>query len=327
MVEVDDITGTAALASLLPTAMLPFFGSMFMADEINDLRLLVQLVSSAGVTKAAIVLNSSPAAVSRRLTALENRLGVRLIDRHARRFRLTEEGVLLHERALSILAQVDEAEAEISVGSQPSGRLRVCTPVHIGRSDIGSLVAQFTQRYPHVSVELVLTDAEVNLVEEDIDIAICVGEPDSQSMVRRRLLPSRRVIVASPDYLERKGTPRVPEDLLKHDCLLLVRGRRVFDRWQFVDNGNAYDLQVRGRMLTSSSEVTHQWALSGYGIAVKMQYDIVEDLAAGRLVECLPEFASDSIDLYICFAAKRHLPGRARVFIDFLVEAMAQRVW
>jgi DNA-binding transcriptional LysR family regulator len=298
---------------------------MFMADEINDLRLLVQLASSVGVTKAAIALNSSPAAVSRRLTAMENRLGVRLIDRHARRFRLTEEGVLLHERALSILAQVDEAEAEISADGQPNGRLRVCTPVHIGRTDIGPLVAQFTQRYPYVSVELVLTDAEVNLAEEDSDIAICVGEPDSQSVVRRRLLSSRRVIVASPDYLERKGVPRAPEDLLKHDCLLLVRGRRVFDRWRFVDNGNAFDLQVRGRMLTSSSEVTHQWALSGYGIVVKMQYDIVEDLAAGRLVECLPEFASDSIDLYICYAARRHLPGRARVFIDFLVEAMARR--
>ncbi|NVZ24685.1 LysR family transcriptional regulator [Pseudomonas gingeri] len=296
-----------------------------MADEINDLRLLVQLVSSAGVTKAAITLNSSPAAVSRRLTALENRLGVRLIDRHARRFRLTEEGALLHERALSILEQVDEVEAEISVGSQPSGRLRVCTPVHIGRTDIGPWVAQFTQRYPHVSVELVLTDAEVNLVEEEIDIVIGVGEPDSQSVVRRSLLVNRRVIVASPDYLQRKGAPRVPEDLLKHDCLLLVRGRRVFDRWRFVEDGKAYELQVRGRMLTNSSEVTHQWALSGYGIAVKMLYDITEDLAAGRLVECLPEFASDGIDLYICYAARRHLPGRARVFIDFLVEAMARR--
>ncbi|KFE51768.1 LysR family transcriptional regulator [Pseudomonas syringae] len=291
-----------------------------MADEINELRLLVQLVASGGLTSASIALNSSPPAISRRLAAMEHRLGVRLIDRHARRFRLTEEGARLHELALSIIADVEEAEAEISIESQPRGRLRVSVPVHIGRECVAPLVALFTTRFPFVSVELVLTDAEINLAEDEIDIALNVGQPTAQSVISRRLLGNRRVVCASPDYLKRMGKPNSPSDLLKHECILLVRGRRVFDRWQFRYDQKIIEIHVRGRMLTNSSEVSYRWALEGYGITMKAFFDIEHDLGTGRLVECLHEFASEAIDLYIVYGVRKHLPARARAFIDFLVK-------
>ena len=191
-----------------------------MADEISDLRLLTQVVAAGSLTAAAERLDSSLPAVSRRLAALESRLGVRLIDRNARRFNLTEEGTLLHERALRILAEVDEAEAEAgSKGSQIAGRLRIGAPLQIGREKIAPLIATFALAHPKVRVELVLTDADLDVADEDLDIMLRLQMPTSPNLVVRRVLAGRRVVCASPDYVKRHGLPAQPEDLRSHNCM------------------------------------------------------------------------------------------------------------
>jgi DNA-binding transcriptional LysR family regulator len=292
-----------------------------MADEISELRLLTQLVAAGSLTEASKRLNSSLPAVSRRLGAMEARLGVRLIDRHARRFQLTEEGALLYERARRILAEVDEAEAEASAGSRaPRGSLRMICPVHIGRVHIAALVARFSGMYPGVQVELVLSDAQVDVSADEADIALSVGLPSNPLVVARRFAEGRRVVCASPAYLARHGVPKVPEDLADHECLRLVRGRRRVDRWRFQRAGELFEVPVNGRLVTTSSEVMYQWALDGYGIGIKGLWDIQHDLDTGRLVECVRSFACDDVDLYLVYMRRPHLPSRMRVFVDFMME-------
>lgn len=292
-----------------------------MADEINELRLLTQLVLAGSLTEASKRLNSSLPAVSRRLSAMEARLGVRLIERHARRFQLTEEGALLHERAVQILMDVDEAEAEASAaGKSPQGQLRFLCPVHIGRTRIANLVARFSQLYPGVRVELALTDAPVDVVTSDIDLALYVGQPENPLTVARRIFAGRRAVCASPAYVQKHGMPQTPEELAQHECLRLVRGSKLSSRWRFQRDGVVFEVPVGGRLSTTSSEVLHQWTLDGYGIGIKTLWDIEEDLASGRVIECLAPYACDDIDLHIVYGRRTHLPLRMRVFIDFMME-------
>lgn len=297
-----------------------------MADEISDLRLLLALVSAGSLSAAAQRLDSSLPAVSRRLAAFEQRLGVRLIERHARRFNLTDEGAALHERALSILADIDEAEAEASAGKgTPRGRVRISSPVHVGRTQIAPIVAEFRDRYPDITIELMLSDAVVDVAEDDIDIVLHVGVPTAQSVVTRKLVSGRRIVLAAPAYLERFGKPAHPDDLLKHECILLMRGRRVFNRWLFKEANGVREVHVSGGLLSTSSEVVYEWILEGRGIGIKGSWDVEDDLASGRLTECLAPYACDPADLYLVYASKRHLPLRVRVLIDFLSSRFANR--
>jgi len=293
------------------------------ADEVSDLRLFVRMVAAGSLSETARRLNSSLPAMSRRLAAMESRLGVRLIDRGTRRFTLTEEGSLLHERGVDILASIDAIEAEVSARiSAPQGHIRVAAPLEIGRRRIGPLIGEFSKRYPRVTVELVLTDSLVDVTADDLDVGLLVEQPTDGSMVSRRLLASRRVVCATPQYLAEFGTPTTPEDLLRHNCILLVRGRHVWDRWTFAENGEPREVQVRGSLMTDNAEVVHGWALMHRGIVLKVLWDIQDDLREGRLVEVLAPFANNAINLYVVYPTRKHLPPRVRVFIDFMAESI-----
>ena len=288
-----------------------------MADEISDLRLFAAIVAAGNLSAAARALDSSAAAMSRRLTALESRLGVRLVVRTSRQFDLTEEGVLLHERCIQILADIDEAEAEASLGGAvPKGRLRIGAPNDIGRRQIVPIISRFTDLYPAIQVHLALTDAGGDLIEDGIDIALRVNLPPDASIVKK-VLSTRRVACASPEYIEKYGSPATPEDLLKHNCICLVRGRRVFDSWVFHNGGKRLEIRVKGNLTTTSGEVMHDWALAGKGIALKALWDVPEDLASGRLVSFFTEHWSNEIELFAIYA-NREIPARMRVFLDFL---------
>jgi DNA-binding transcriptional LysR family regulator len=294
-----------------------------MQDEVSDLRLLVHLAAAGSLSEAARRWNTSTPLMSRRLSAMEARLGVRLISRTSRRFTLTDEGALLHERALKILVDIAEAEAEASsnVGS-PKGGLRVGAPSQIGRQRIASLITYFADKYPDINIHLVISDSGQEVLEDELDIAIRIGMPNEQNVIARKLLGGRRVICATPDYLKRHGAPEVPEDLLAHNCIRLVRGRRMFDRWIFEEDGQRRELQVNGTLSTTSGEVMYGWVLDSRGIALKANWDIKEDLREGRLVECLAPYACDEIALYAVFATRLHMPPRMRVFIDFIAAAL-----
>ncbi len=294
-----------------------------MTDEISDLRLFVRMVAAGSLSETARRLNSSLPAMSRRLTAMEARLGVRLIDRGSRHFEVTEEGSVLYERGVSILAALDEAEAEVSARiTSPQGHIRVGAPLEIGRRRFGPLIAAFSKRYPRITIELVLSDSYMDVVGDDLDIGLHVDEPIDGNIVVRKMLSSRKVACASPDYIAEHGIPNRPEELLLHECIRLVRGRHIFDRWSFSDDGKAHEIQVRGVLLSNNAEVVHDWALMGRGIALKALWDIEDDLKTGRLVEILAPFAHDEINLYAIYPTRSYLPPRVRVFIDFVIAAV-----
>jgi DNA-binding transcriptional LysR family regulator len=293
------------------------------SDEISDLRLFVRMVMAGSLSETARRLNSSLPAMSRRLAAMEARLGVRLIDRGTRRFDLTEEGSVLYERGIRILADLDAAEAEIAANvSTPQGHIRVGAPLEIGRRRFAPMIAEFSRRYPGVSIELVLNDSQVDVVGDDLDVGLLTDQPTDGSIISRQLLSSRRVVCASPEYIAEHGVPERPEDLLRHDCIRLVRGRHVFDRWTFMENDKPREVQVHGTLMTNNAEVMHGWALMGRGLALKALWDIEDELSDGRLVELLAPFANNVINLYAVYPTRAHLPPRVRVFIDFAVASI-----
>ncbi|MCS4250003.1 MULTISPECIES: LysR family transcriptional regulator [unclassified Pseudomonas] len=297
-----------------------------MADEISDLRLFVRIVAAGSLSEAARRLHSSLPAVSRRLAGLESRLGVRLINRGSRHFSLTEEGALLHERGLFILDELDAAVAEVGTRLEtPHGHIRVGAPLEIGRRRIAPLIAEFSRRYPRITVELLLSDSPADVAGDDLDVGLLTDNPSDTGMVSRRLLSSRRVVCASPDYLAQHGTPQTPQDLLHHDCLRLVRGRRIFDRWTFQENGHGLEVQIKGTLLSNNAEVIHDWAVGGSGIVLKALWDIQDDLRDGRLIALLEPYANDYLFLNAVFPSRRHLPPRVRVFLDFLADALQQQ--
>ncbi|HTT06721.1 MAG TPA: LysR family transcriptional regulator [Steroidobacteraceae bacterium] len=295
-----------------------------MSDRLTDLRLFTIMTAAGSLSETARRLNCSAAGISRRLAAMEARLGVRLVDRSSRRFALTQEGNLYHARALDILAALDRADAEVAARvKDPQGRLRVGVPLEIGRRRFASIIAQFTERYTNLAVELILSDSRLDVISDELDVLLHLDAPNDGSVVVRKLLTSRRAVCASPDYLARHGNPAAPGDLLRHDCICLVRGREVFDRWAFREGGKQREVRVHGRLTTNNAEVMHGWALLGRGICFKALWDVEDDLAEGRLVELLKPYASDDICLYATYATRRHLPSRVRVFIDFVATAMA----
>ena len=290
-----------------------------MLDEVNDLRLFASMVEAGSLSEAARQLDSSPAAMSRRLAALEKRLGVRLVTRTSRRFELTVEGALFHERTLAILQSIDDAEQEVSDQAKvPRGLLCVGAPSEIGRKRIAPLIERFSDRYPDVEVRLVLSDVGLDVIDDNLDVALRIGLPPDTGVIAKQLLASRRIVCASPEYIARRGMPLTLDDLAHHDCLRLVRGQRVFDRWLFIEHGRRREVQVRGTLSTASGEVLHDWVLKGRGLALKAYWDIAEDVKSGALIECLAAYHCDHINLYAVFASRRHLSPRIRVFLDFM---------
>ena len=298
-----------------------------MADEVAELQLFVEIVKAGNLSAAARALNSSPAAMSRGLSALESRLGVRLVTRTSRTFELTEEGALFYERCERIVAEIAEAEAEASSqGKTVKGKLRIGAPMGIGRRLIAPLIACFVEKYPGIQVHLNLSDSGLDVIDDGLDLALRVGLPTDNSVIAKKILSTRRIVCASPSYLKRNGVPRRPEDLRQHDCIRLVRGRRVMDAWSFQEDGKPFQMTVSGTLTTTSGEVVHNWVCAGRGIALKAVWDVQPDLETGTLAECLKDFWCDEIDLFAICANRQHLFPRIRVFLDFISSALPEMV-
>lgn len=298
-----------------------------MASEISDLRLFVAIVTAGNLSAAARALGTSPAVMSRHLTALENRLGVRLVTRTSRRFDLTGEGALFHERCVGILAEIDDAEAEAAQGAgQPRGSLRISAPLQWGRRVLAPIVAEFSDRFPGISTHLVLTDTSLDVISGGLDIVIGAVPPQASEVIVRKVLSGRRILCAAPRYLQARGIPARPDDLENHDCIRLVTGHQDVDRWSFREGDNVRTIDIRGKLSTTSTEVVNAWVLAGHGIASRAEWDIAPELEAGRLVPCLEPYWSGSIALYASYASRRHLPPRIRAFMDFLSGSLAQPV-
>jgi DNA-binding transcriptional LysR family regulator len=293
-----------------------------MADGIGDMELFRAIVAAGGISAGALALGSSPPAVSRRLSALEARLGVRLAERSARRFRLTDEGVLYGERCRTILGELRDAEAEVSArGAAARGLLKVGAPMELGRRWIAPLLAEFAAAHPALEAHLVLSDAGLEIGQDGLDVALRVDRPNDPAVIARKIAATRRLVCAAPAYLAARGTPAKPADLIGHDCLRLARRHRLHDLWRFQGEHGFEEIKVGGHLSSGSGDVLHGWALDGRGLSFEALWDIAEDLQAGRLVECLGGYRCDDIELFACFLPGQPVPPRIRLFVDFMAAA------
>jgi LysR family transcriptional regulator, transcriptional activator for dmlA len=294
-------------------------------DAISDFALFRAIVDAGGISAAAVVLQSSPAAVSRRLTALEAKLGVRLADRSSRRFRLTDEGLLLYERSRLILEQIRDTEAEVAArGGAARGLLKVGAPSDFGRRHLGSILALFTAQHPGLEAHLVLSDAGLENQADGCDVVLRFGLPNDLGMVARKMATTSRILCAAPSYLTRHGTPHSPDDLIRHNCLRLARRHHLDDLWRFRRDGSEFEVRVGGNLSSGDGAVLHAWALSGEGISWEALWDVSEDLTSGRLVHVLQEYESSPMELYAIFAPGKPVPPRIRLFVDYIARAFAR---
>jgi LysR family transcriptional activator of dmlA len=290
-----------------------------MADGVGEIELFRALVEAGGISAAALALGSSPPAVSRKLAALEARLGVRLAERSARRFRLTDEGTLYYEHCRTILGNLRDAEAEVSArGETARGLLKVGAPIEFGRRHVAPLLGDFAVRHPGLDVHLVLSDAGLEVGQDGLDVALRIDRPDDPSIVTRKIAATRRILCAAPGYLAARGTPARPADLANHECLRLARRHRLHDRWRFHTESGSEEIRVAGHLSSASGDVLHGWALEGRGLSLEALWDVAEDLESGRLVECLADFWCDSIELFAAFLPGQPIPPRIRLFVDFI---------
>jgi DNA-binding transcriptional LysR family regulator len=289
-----------------------------MADTLQEMAVFSRVVAAGSLSAAARELGFSPALVSRRLAALEARLGVRLINRTTRSLHLTDEGASYFDTCARVLAEIEEADAAVTAGRvEPQGPLKVAMPASFGHQHLTPLIPEFAARYPKIQLALSLSDRNVNVIEEGFDLAIRIADLEDSSLAARRLAPNRRVVCASPAYLARHGSPRTPEDLANHNCLTT---NDFVMSWEYKGpDGKPGAVRVTGRYACDNWEVLREWALAGLGVALKSTWDVNRHLDDGSLVPVCPGYTFHSdVAIYAVYPHRRFLPAKTRVFIEFL---------
>jgi DNA-binding transcriptional LysR family regulator len=294
-------------------------------DKLKQLESFVSVATRGSLTAAAHAEGVAPAIMGRRLDALEARLGVKLLVRTTRRLTLTHEGSAFLEDCQRLLTDFANAEASVSAGGvKPSGHLRITAPAGFGRRHVAPLVTRFREQHNDVTISLNLSDRVVDLAGEGYDCAVRVGDMPDSSLVSVRMADNRRLCVATPAYVKRHGKPRHPSDLAKFDCLTLSSDASQTRGWAFRVDGQLMHLKPGGPMDCSDGQVLHDWCLGGYGIAWRSTWEVEAEIAAGRLVVLLEEFAAPPNGIYAVFPQRKHLPLRVRLWIDFLKHHYAQ---
>ena len=288
-------------------------------DRLKQIESFVAVSTKGSLTAAALAEGVAPAVIGRRIDALEERLGVKLLVRTTRRITLTHEGSAFLEDCQRLLSDLANAEASVTAGGvKASGHLRITAPAGFGRRHVAPLVPAFLAQHPEVSLSLNLSDRVVDIVNEGFDCAIRVGDLPDSSLVSLRLADNRRLCVAAPDYLARAGTPASPADLTKHQCLTLSSDASQTRGWAFLVDGQVTHLRPGGRLDCSDGQVLHRWCVQGLGIAWRSTWEVEGDIAAGRLVSLLEDFAAPPNGIYAVFPQRRHLPLRVRLWIDYV---------
>ena len=294
-------------------------------DKLKALETFVAVAGRGTLTAAAQAEGVAPAIIGRRIDALEAQLGVKLLVRTTRRITLTHEGSAFLEDCQRLLGDLANAEAAVSAGSlRARGHLHLTAPAGFGRRHVAPLVPRFRAAHPDVTVSLNLSDRVVDLAGEGFDCAVRVGDLPDSSLVSVRLADNRRLCVATPAYLARHGTPRHPSELSRFHCLALSSDASQTRGWAFrVPGGGGGESEVihlrpDGPLDCSDGQVLHDWCLAGLGIAWRSTWEVEAEVAAGRLVAVLEDFAAPPNGIYAVFPHARHLPLRVRLWIDFL---------
>jgi len=291
-------------------------------DRAREMEVFDAVATAGSFSAAGRALGLTPSAVSRTIDRVEARLGVRLMLRTTRVLTLTAEGNTYLSAARRILADLDEAEQGIADQGAPRGHLRVSASLAHGRQQVVPLLGEFVRLYPHILVDINLTDVVVDVAAGQADVAIRFGPLADSPLTARRLGETGRTIVASPDYLARRGVPQVPEDLHQHDCLNF-NFRRAEPVWPFRKDGRDYALTVRGPVEANNGETLTQLALDGVGVTRVGHFSVGDAIAAGRLVPLLEAFnPGDREPIHAVFVGGANTPARVRVFVDFLAERL-----
>jgi DNA-binding transcriptional LysR family regulator len=296
-------------------------------DKFVEMQAFVSVVEAGSFVKAAEALALSKAAVSRHVSELESRLGVRLLHRTTRRLSLTEAGAVFHARCKVMLADVDEAEAELTMhAGEAMGQLKVNVPVTFGLLHLAPLWPAFLARHPKVTLDVTLSDRIVDLVDEGFDMAVRIARLPSSSLICRRVSSTRMVLCASPAYLREHGTPRHPAEIASHSVIaysLLSMG----ERWEFDGPEGPVAVKVVPRMRTNSGDTCRVAALAHQGIVLQPSFLVGDDLKSGALVEVLPQYRSTELGIFVVYPTRQHVTPKVRVLLDFLAESFRGRDW
>lgn len=293
-------------------------------DQFKQISTFVDVVAKGSLSAAARAEGIAPAMIGRRLDALEERLGVKLLQRTTRKIALTHEGTAFLEDCQRILVELSEAEAAVSERSaHASGHLLISAPAGFGRQHVAPLMPSFLSEHRDLTLTLNLNDRVVDLIGEGIDVAIRIADLSDSNLIGVKLADNKRVVVASPAYLKRHGTPRSLDELARHNCLP-ISSEGSQRGWTFRQNGKNITLKVAGNMVCNDGAVLHDWAMAGRGLAWRSMWEVGAEIESGKLVTVLDEFAAPGNDIYAVFAQRRHLPLRIRALVEFLRRAYAQ---
>lgn len=291
-------------------------------DLLGPMRTFVRVVEAGSFTGVAAEQSTTQPTISRQVAALEEHLGARLLTRTTRALTLTDDGRAFYEHALRALEAVGEAENAVGRRqSKPTGTLRLAVPVVLGRRHIVPRLARFLARYPEVAIDLAMSDGFVDLVEQGIDLAIRVGEITDQSLVARKIGMVRRLTVAAPAYLKAKGTPRSPEELKHHDCIVYTR-LATGNRWHFESVDGPLSVIVSGRFRVDNSEAVREGVLAGLGIAVIPAFAFSDEITRGAVKVLLKAYEPKLLPLNAVYPSRRYVPLRVRAMIDFLAHEL-----
>lgn len=293
-------------------------------DRLEELRLFVAAVEAGSLAAAGRRHGQSPPTMTRMVAGLEGRLGVRLLERSTRRLAPTEAGRRLAEQARRLLADYAEAMAEAAgEGTAPRGRLRVAAPLVFGRLHVAPIVTEFLAAQPEVTAELVLSDQNVDLLEDGIDVALRIGQLGESGLVARRVGQVRRRLSASPGYLAARGTPRAPEALAGHDTVVF-HGRAMPPDWRFAsEEGREATVRVTPRFAVNEARAAVAAAVAGHGIIRALSYQMAEELDSGALIRLLPDWEAPPLPVHLVFPSARLMPPRVRAFLDFAAPRLA----
>lgn len=296
-------------------------------DKFQEMRVFSAVVDASSFVAAADSLGISKAAVSRYVSELEQRLGVRLMHRTTRKLSLTPEGEVFLARCRDILASIESSEAEISTRSvTASGLLKVSVPVSFGIRHLAPLWSEFLSDHPQVTLDVQLADRVIDLVDEGFDLAVRIARLPDSSLISRQLASTRLVLCAAPSYLKRRGTPAHPSELEQHHVLgysLMAMG----DQWKFTGPEGPVSVKVRPRMWTNNGDSCVAAALQGSGIQLQPTFLIDEELASGQLVEILPQFRSVELGIYAVYPSRKFVLPKVRAMVEFLANKLGQAPW